>query len=83
MAIQAHRNGVESITVEILSIKDNKGNETNDWFGRKPGSIINMIRGEAERLIRAKRAIDIADKKPPAKRGRPPKAKAAVAPSNK
>lgn len=91
--VQEHRNGIQSIEVQLLSIKDKDGNEVNKWYGRSPTykdadgkehpRVINMVRGEAERLITAKRAIATSDIKAKAKSGRPPANKAAPVPSNK
>jgi hypothetical protein len=96
MEVQEHRNGIRSIEVQLIPIPDKDGNELNKYYGRNPTYIdadgnvqpvrLNLIEGEARRLITAKRAIavdDIKTQKPNAKRGRPPANKKADAPINK
>lgn len=89
--VQEHRNGVRSILVEITSIKDEKGNETNFYYskGRGPGTKLNLVEGEARRLIDSGRAKAVSDEKPKPKPKPKPKGqtkakpKAMETPSNK
>lgn len=79
--VEKHRNGVTSIMVRLVSIPDAEGNETNNYYGRKPTYkdakgkehpvILSLIEGEARRLITAGRATPV---------GKP---KAKAAPANK
>ncbi len=81
--VQEHRNGVTSIEVEITSIKDKDGKERNYYYGkgRGPGTILNLVEGEARRLIDSGRAKPVDRKEKKAKGA--PKAKATTAPNNK
>lgn len=93
MNVAEHRNGIRSIEVQLLSVKDDDGNELNNYYGRKPTHkdddgkdrpvILNLIEGEAHRLVTAKRAIAVDDIKPKKKRTAAPSNKRAAPTNNK